>query len=83
MQKMPGYTVVEETEDILVLERYFPPENGKPGCHVRITGNPHPDPVAHQKAIDDIYNYLLECRRRREALAAYKDLDVDENTIIE
>lgn len=77
MHKLPGYTVVEETDEILVQEKYIEPEDGKPGGWIRVIGNPHPDPVAHQKIVDDIYMFLLEARRRREALAANKDIELD------
>lgn len=28
-------------------------------------GNPNPDPVEHQKGIDDFYDYLISCSLKR------------------
>lgn len=72
MRKLEGWTVIEETDKILVQEKYFPGDGKKPGCTMRVTGNPNPDMEAHKAINDRIYAILMKGHMRRLAQEAEK-----------
>lgn len=67
MRKMEGWKVIEETDEKLVLEKYFPGDGKKPGCLMRVTGNPNPDMDKHREINDRIYRILMKGHMRRLA----------------
>lgn len=66
MKALEGYTVIEQTETRIVQEKHF----GN-GGKITIVGNPNPDPVEQEKAIEDLSKFLLACHQR---IVAEKEL---------
>lgn len=59
MKPIKGYTIVEQTEDKIVLEERF----GVSGI-MRIEGNPNPPPEEHQEALNKVGDILREAQVR-------------------
>ena len=62
MELLPGYKLIKLTEDEIVQEKTLPS-----GGKVILSGNPHPDPVLRQKKLDELAEFLMQCKCRRQA----------------
>lgn len=65
MKLLPGFKLVELTDDKIIQEHVF--DNGKCIVHGRHIGNPNPPPDEHQETINEIAKILLKGRQRRLA----------------
>ncbi|MBQ7505171.1 MAG: hypothetical protein IJT79_07635 [Ruminococcus sp.] len=63
MKLLPGFKLVELTEDRIVQEHEF--DNGQIIVHGRHIGNPNPPPEEHQRLINEVAIILLKGRQRR------------------
>lgn len=66
MKIYKGFEYAGETEDEVIQYRYFPPENGKPGCNMTIRVPKHTDPEERRRGLAKVSEILLNHAARLE-----------------